>query len=113
MRLFGGRGDDDGAESEALAAQAALAAGDIPPKASARLAALRGGGARFFTSDLSVDEFALLRRLGVQPVSQVMGSSIYHVGWQWTPGSWGGSQELEVVSRAWNEARRLALHRLE
>src|SRR6266508_2634481 len=66
-----------------------------------------------FTSGLSVDDLALLRQVGATPLAQVMGSSVYHVGWQWPPGSWAGaSQELEVVSAAWNEARRLALGRL-
>jgi uncharacterized protein YbjQ (UPF0145 family) len=112
MRLFGGRGDDDAAEAQALEAQEALARGDILPKARQRLQELAAGGSGFFTSDLTVDEHALLHQAGIRPLSQVMGSSIYHVGWQWTPGSWGRSQELEVVSHAWNEARRLALRRL-
>jgi len=49
----------------------------------------------------------------------VMGSSIYHVGWQQRPGSFGGwqpggvSQELTVVSEAWNTARLRAFARLE
>src|SRR5262245_5448621 len=65
-----------------------------------------------FTSGLSVADLALMREAGATPLAQVMGSSVYHVGWQWPPGSWGVSQELEVVSQAWNEARRLALGRL-
>jgi uncharacterized protein YbjQ (UPF0145 family) len=55
---------------------------------------------------------------GVEPVTQVMGSSIYKVGWQNTNfwSSWGGNPittELTVLSEAWNEARRLAFGRLE
>jgi uncharacterized protein YbjQ (UPF0145 family) len=46
-----------------------------------------------------------------------MGSSIYHVGWQYMPSSnfryWASSQELDVISRAMNDARLLALGRLE
>jgi uncharacterized protein YbjQ (UPF0145 family) len=98
--------DDDAASLQALER------GGIPPRARQRLAELALGGEGFFTSDLSVDDFALLRPEGVRPISQVMGSSVYHVGWQWTPGAWSGSQELSVVSEAWNEARRLALGRL-
>jgi uncharacterized protein YbjQ (UPF0145 family) len=71
-----------------------------------------------FSSDLSVDEFALARAVGLRPVAQVMGSSIYHVGWQQQPGGWGAqlggvSLELSVVSEAWNTARRRAFARLE
>jgi uncharacterized protein YbjQ (UPF0145 family) len=95
---------------------AALEAGGIPLEAQRRLSDLRQQEARFFTSDLSVNEFLLGREAGLQPLSQVMGSSIYHVGWQGMPGnslwSWG-SQELTVVSSAMNHARALALGRLE
>ena len=64
-----------------------------------------------FTTDLSVNEYALARSAGVRPLAQVMGSSVYHVGWQRSPAGWSsqaGSQELTVLSEAWNEARRLA-----
>jgi uncharacterized protein YbjQ (UPF0145 family) len=72
------------------------------------------GGA--FTSDLSVADFALCHRLGLRPVAQVMGSSIYQVGYQYSP--WptgmGGSFmfEMEALSEAWNEVRGRALGRL-
>ena len=63
-----------------------------------------------------MSDFALARLQGVEPIAQVMGSSVYHVGWQRSPGSsWSaqsGTQELTVVSHAWNEARRLAFDRL-
>ena len=38
-----------------------------------------------FTSGLSVNEFALLRRLGPQPLAQVMGASVIRTGWQYLP----------------------------
>jgi uncharacterized protein YbjQ (UPF0145 family) len=38
-----------------------------------------------FTSGLSVNEFALLRGLGPQPLAQVMGASVVRVGWQYLP----------------------------
>jgi uncharacterized protein YbjQ (UPF0145 family) len=72
------------------------------------------GGA--FTSDLSVADFALCHRLGLKPLAQVMGSSIYQVGYQYSP--WptgmGGSFmfEMEALSEAWNEVRGRALDRL-
>lgn len=89
----------------------------VPQAARERLADLRERGG-FFTSDLSVNEFLLVKEAGFEPVTQVMGSSVYHVGWQQMPyaSSWsfweGGSTELPVLTEAWNEARRLALGRL-
>ncbi len=72
------------------------------------------GGA--FTSDLSVGDFALCHQLGLKPVSQVMGSSIYQVGYQSTPwpSAMGGGFmfEMQALSEAWNEVRELALGRL-
>ena len=69
-----------------------------------------------FTSGLSVSDFALTRLEGIRPVCQVMGSSVYQVGWQNYPwgSTWGdgSSTELEQLSGAWNEARSLALGRL-
>lgn len=90
-------------------------AGGIPLAAERRLRELgeRGGA---FTSDLSVGDFALCHRLGLKPVSQVMGSAIYQVGYQATPwpsGMGGGFMfEMEALSQAWNEVRALALGRL-
>jgi uncharacterized protein YbjQ (UPF0145 family) len=115
------------AAADLQAALAALARGGIPPKAEQRLAELRARGApqgagyegdqTLFTSDLSINEFALIARTGLQPVSQVMGSSVYHVGWQGMPGSFfgmgRGASELGVLSQAWNSARSLALSRLQ
>lgn len=109
--------DPAAAAAEVQAALAALEQGGIPPKAQARLAELRHGDQTLFTSDLSVSEFALMTRVGLRPVSQVMGSSVYHVGWQGMPGSYfgigRGSYELTVLSEAWNQARGLALSRLQ
>jgi uncharacterized protein YbjQ (UPF0145 family) len=86
--------------------------GGIPLAAERRLRELgEQGGA--FTSDLSVADFALCHRLGLQPVSQVMGSSIYQVGYQSTPWPAGGFMfEMEALSQAWNEVRNRALSRL-
>ena len=91
-------------------------AGGIPLSAERRLGELREHGGSF-TSDLSVSGWALCHRLGLRPLSQVMGSSIYQVGYQganW-PMMAGGSvlTELQTLSEAWNEVRRRALNRLE
>src|SRR5207253_386841 len=118
-----GRDDEREARSRAQTEQAAsldaLAHGALPLRAQQRLEEIGAAAPGFFTSDLSVGEFALVHALGLRPISQVMGSSIYHVGWQQRPGSYTGwqpggvSQELTVVSEAWNTARLRAFARLE
>jgi len=86
---------------------------DLPSGAAERLRAMRGTGDRpaFFTSDLSVDEFLLVEQAGFQPLGLVLGSSIYHVGFQWQ--RWSVSQELHVLTRAMYDARELAMTRME
>jgi uncharacterized protein YbjQ (UPF0145 family) len=105
-----------------------------------------------FTSGLSVNEFALLGRLGPDPLAQVMGASVVQAGWQYLPALeparavvFGNSVfsptptgralanyytepnyrqvraykwrtevvcELDMLTAAWNLARRQALDRL-
>jgi len=69
-----------------------------------------------FTSDLSINGFALCDQLGLTPLHLVMGSSIYQMGYQgsWGATSFGGSAlvELDSLSQALNEVRGRALHRL-
>jgi uncharacterized protein YbjQ (UPF0145 family) len=92
-----------------------IEAGGIPTAAERRLKELRGKHGAF-TSDLSVGGFALCHKLGLKPLSQVMGSSIYQVGYQgmsWPMMYSGVATELQVLSEAWNEVRRRALNRLE
>jgi uncharacterized protein YbjQ (UPF0145 family) len=64
-----------------------------------------------FTSDLSVNEFALLHEAGFAPLGLVMGSSIYHVGYQFQV--WNQSQELQVLTQAMYTAREYAIARME
>jgi len=63
-------------------------AADVDPglseRAHDRLEGLSGAGA-IFTSGLSVNEFALLRGLGPEPLAQVMGASVVRTGWQFLP----------------------------
>ncbi len=63
-----------------------------------------------FTSDLSVNEFLLVREAGFRPVGLVMGSSIYHIGAQTS--NWGQNMELTVLSQAMYHARELAMTRM-
>jgi uncharacterized protein YbjQ (UPF0145 family) len=74
---------------------------------------MRGTGDRpaFFTSDLSVDEFLLVEEAGFEALGLVLGSSIYHVGFQWQ--KWSVSQELPVLTTAMYTARELAMTRME
>ncbi len=85
----------------------------LPAAARQRLADMRGGGGKkpLFTSDLSVNEFLLVREAGFDPVGLVMGSSIYHIGFQFA--GYRQSQEMDVLSQAMYEARDLAMTRME
>jgi uncharacterized protein YbjQ (UPF0145 family) len=84
----------------------------IPQDAMKRLAELQPGKAgAIFTSDLSVNEFLLVREAGFRPLGLVLGSSIYHVGIQF--GKWRQNQELDVLSQAMYHARELAMSRME
>jgi uncharacterized protein YbjQ (UPF0145 family) len=65
---------------------------------------------RIASSDLSVDEAILVSEAGYSPRGLVMGSSIYHVGYQWTSGL--GNVELRQLSNAMYDARRHAMSRL-
>ncbi|MDQ6732085.1 MAG: heavy metal-binding domain-containing protein [Actinomycetota bacterium] len=142
---------DEHEDDERAQARARVADGHIPPQARARLRALASDSS-LFTSGLSVSEFALLDRMGPQPLAQVMGASVVRPGWQYLPaldpglavtqtwsspytaGSWQPWRgpyteaspaqvrnyvwhaevicELDVLTAAWNLARRRALDRL-
>lgn len=81
-------------------------------RARERLQQLEGtGGQRVFTSDLSVNEYVLVREAGFDPLGFVMGSSIYHIGVQ-VP-RWSQNQEMDVLSQAMHHARELAMSRME
>ena len=84
----------------------------IPEDAMRRLAEMRPGqSTSLFTSDLSVNEFLLVREAGFRPLGLVLGTSIYHVGFQM--GRWNSNQELTVLSQAMYHARELAMTRME
>ena len=91
------------AQSEPQPPQSATGGGahDLPKEAGHRLEELEHG---LFTSDLSVNEFLLIKEAGFHPLGFVMGSSIYHTGIQ--ARRWSKSQELTKLTEAmYNGAR--------
>jgi uncharacterized protein YbjQ (UPF0145 family) len=114
--LKGGGEDDKVADELREQDVARVERGSIPLAAEQRVRGL-GGGAMGFTSGLSVADFALTRLESIRPVCQVMGTSVYKVGWQsypWSSG-WGSDAmltELGALTHAWNDARARALGRL-
>ncbi len=126
MRLFG-RGTGDQGESEEArqrceASRRSLEQGGLPLNALDRLQdqAYRQGTPRhLFTSDLSVNELGLVREAGYEPLGQVLGSSVYLLGWQYRTPNWRDSDrgkafgyEMEVVTQGFSHARHLALGRM-
>ncbi len=65
----------------------------------------------FFTSDLSINEFLLVSQSGFEPLGLVLGSSIYHIGFQ--QANWSRNQEMGVLTQAMYHARELAMTRME
>jgi uncharacterized protein YbjQ (UPF0145 family) len=80
------------------------------PLSQASQARLREAG-RVFTSDLSIAEFALLDNVNFTPIDLVMGTSVYHIGWQ--PQRRQVSQELNVLTSAMYTARENAMARMQ
>src|SRR5665213_2797364 len=105
--------DPDGASAAPHAAtyEAGSLAG-IPESGRDRIARMKQEVARgFFTSDLSVNEFLLVKQSGFEPVGLVLGSSIYHIGFQ--QAMWNQNQEMVVLTQAMYHARELAMTRME
>jgi len=109
-------------EARQRASEDSVKRGGLPLNATERLseqARRQGTAQHFFTSDLNVNELSLAHQVGYEPLGQVMGSSIYHIGWQWQTLGWqnsswynGVSSELAVLTAAFQNARQLALGRL-
>jgi uncharacterized protein YbjQ (UPF0145 family) len=100
----------DGAP-HAAAYQSGSMAG-IPASGLERIARMKQDVARgFFTSDLSVNEFLLVKESGFEPLGLVLGSSIYHIGFQ--QAAWNQNQEMGVLTQAMYHARELAMTRME
>ena len=123
------RDDDDGGAQQAQ--DQGVAVENIPPEQAPQAGAYQSGSlagvpesgrhriermkqdvARgFFTSDLSVNEFLLVKQAGFEPLGMVLGSSIYHIGFQQS--NWSQNQEMGVLTQAMYHARELAMTRME
>ena len=110
MSLFGK--PETPADERRARSEEQVARGGLPLDAERRLRGLKERSkAGFFTSSLSVNELVLAAAQGVRPLGQVQGSSVYHVGWQYTP--MYVSEELLPLTHAQTQVRRLALSRLQ
>jgi uncharacterized protein YbjQ (UPF0145 family) len=81
----------------------------VPAHGRQRIEQLKSGS--LFTSDLSVNEFLLIKEAGFEPLGLVMGTSIYQIGFQQS--NWSRNQEMGVLSQAMYHARELAMTRME
>jgi len=79
-------------------------------------ATFRAPSGRPFTSDLSGQEFWTLLRDGFRPVSLVMGTCVYHIGYQGAK-QWfaqvGKNVEMPTFTQSVYEARELAIARMQ
>jgi uncharacterized protein YbjQ (UPF0145 family) len=118
------RRDDDAAQNAPVPQDVATADGPhaaeyqsgslagIPESGRERIQRMKKEVERgFFTSDLSVNEFLLVKEAGFEPLGLVLGSSIYHIGFQ--QASWNQNQEMGVLTQAMYHARELAMTRME
>ncbi len=114
MPLFG-RGDQPEPEPGKTPAPEGYQAGSVaglPDSGRERLERMKRDIERgFFTSDLSVNEFLLVKEAGFEPLGLVLGSSIYHIGFQ--QAMWSQNQEMVVLTQAMYHARDLAMTRME
>jgi uncharacterized protein YbjQ (UPF0145 family) len=93
-----------------------MAAASPHPRAEAALQCLATGlgerhAGRRFSSDLSVDEAILLKEIGYEPLGLVVGSAVYHIGWQVQ--NWGSNEEMTGLTEVMYAARADAVQRLE
>ncbi len=86
--------------------------GGIPLGAEQRLKRVGDASTPFFTSDLSAKEYAVAQASGLQPVAQVMGSSVVQHGWLGAQRAAYVADEIPALSDPWNIARNRAFDRL-
>src|SRR5437868_2875876 len=100
---------------EVEASQCSFESNDLPTKTIQRLQEETATGHPLFSNDLSTNEFLLTRNAGYVALSQVIGSSIYQMDWQYTRSysSHSNLYELTTLSNAHQHTAQLALGRLE
>ena len=116
MPLFGKRpaGPTDAEREAAEVDLERIAQGGIPLGAEQRLTALASKEQPVFSSDLSTKEYAVAHKSGLQPLAQVMGSSVVQHGWRnygWSAYG-GGMQEMRSFAAPWNLSRTRSFERL-
>jgi uncharacterized protein YbjQ (UPF0145 family) len=88
--------------------------GGIPLGAEQRLKRVAASSSPLFSSDLTVNEYAVAHASGLTPIAQVMGSSVVQHGWQnygWSSFG-GGVREMPSFAVPWNLARQRSFDRL-
>ncbi len=86
--------------------------GGIPLGAEQRLQQVGAAKQPFFTSDLTAKEYAVADDSGLQPVAQVMGSSVVKHGWGTNRNYYSTLGELRALSDPWNMVRERAFGRM-
>jgi uncharacterized protein YbjQ (UPF0145 family) len=114
--LFGKRpaGPSDAEREAAQVDLERIGQGGIPLGAEERLKRLAQTDQPVFSSDLSTKEFAIAQASGLQPLAQVMGSSVVQHGWRnygWNTYG-GGIQEMRAFAQPWNLSRTRSFERL-
>jgi uncharacterized protein YbjQ (UPF0145 family) len=105
-------GEQGAAEAPAAGRYQAGSLEGIPESGRERIERMKRDVARgFFTSDLSINEFLMVKQAGFEPLGLVLGSSIYHIGFQQS--LWNRNQEMGVLTQAMYHARELAMTRME
>jgi len=88
--------------------------GGLPTLAKHRLQIQKQLGSHFFTSDLSCQEYLLTRQGGYEPISLVMGTAFYKVGFWGSFNSYRNfTGELTNLTQAQLAARELAVSRMQ
>jgi uncharacterized protein YbjQ (UPF0145 family) len=96
---------------EARSAEA-VRQGGLPLRARRRIWEMNQAQRPLVTSTLGPAETLVAGMTGLEPVSQVMGSSVYHVGFGNYRSSWTGG-ELQNLTVAYEQARSRALSRMQ
>jgi uncharacterized protein YbjQ (UPF0145 family) len=91
----------------------ALTSGDIPPIAKERILKHSQRDDKFFSSDLSVNEFLLMKESGIEVISQVMGTCYYNVSFLAVTGTMRTTGEMTGLTQAQSQSRALAMQRMQ